>query len=484
MTACLSALPINRFNQSIREMPAHVVGGRKVVVILMYASVCYAGELASTSTALETSISRFMASIPSHGLLPSYSVTQPTKDSTLTQIRWPMCFGKHSAMLGSFCVAGDTDSSDAQQQGLLVEMQAAPGGVVTMFLFGDEDDAYGKFWQDAIANKSCDAMSKYALATLLPDASGRVHGGRQLKGKEAHLWYAVAVDCESRQCPNVSSVNITFMHPGFDGSHQPCSAGSMSLAVLKEAMLEGYSALTVRNVLQVVGVTPLGVSIMYLSMVLMTLLSAALVIRGCSEQDQHQKEMLYSAFFIVTIAAVTYLTMATGNGLLVLRKSGTGLKATWAYSNPLMATEGDSKHPNPLYDAEYAHSPTYPFFWIRDVSAMLTSPIMGLYICQLVGVPRSTSWSLLFTSACMMTCLLSASAITGVSRWTFWALSIAFYMAAALVMSRDVAHLAAKRGKTVLMVLLARSRARALALSPSLSINTKNVCIRFCKIFC
>jgi bacteriorhodopsin len=158
------------------------------------------------------------------------------------------------------------------------------------------------------------------------------------------------------------------------------------------------SALSMRNVLQVVGVTPVGVMIMYLCMSLLVLLSAALVGRGCSEPDTHQKELLYSAFFIAAISAACYLTMATGNGLLVLRKSGTGLKATWAYSNPLMATEGDEKHPNPLYDRAYARAPTYPFFYTRSIQRMLTSPMMVHYICQVVGVPRSTTWSLLFTS--------------------------------------------------------------------------------------
>lgn len=416
------------------------------------------GALASSSQMLGTrgGIGALSAFLPlgSRGPIPSYSVSSPTKDSSLTQIRWPMCFGKHSAMLGSFCVAQqDPDSTEAGKQGLMMEMQSAPGSSpVTLFLFGDEDEAYGKFWTDAIANKSCDAMSKYALATLSPDASGRVQGGRKLQGKEAHLWYAVAVDCETRQCPNVSSVNVTFMHPGSDGSHEACSAGSVSLAVLKEAMAEGWSALSVRNVLQVVGVTPMGVVIMYLCMVLLTLLSGALVMRGCSEPDQKQKELLYSAFFIVAISACCYLTMATGNGLLVLRKSGTGLKATWAYSNPLMATQGDVKHPNPLYDPAYARSPTYPFFYIRYMSALLTSPIMVHYICQVVGVPRSTTWSLLFTSASMVVCFFAAAAITGVSRWTFWAMGICFYLAVAIVMGRDVGDLAAKRGKTVLTV--------------------------------
>jgi len=202
----------------------------------------------------------------------------------------------------------------------MMELQSAPGTLVTLFLFGDEDDAYGRFWTDAIANKSCDAMSKYALATLSPDATGGVRGGRQLKGKESHLWYVVAVDCANRQCPNVSSVNITFNHPGSDGSHQECRAGTMSMAVLKQAMREGWSSLSMRNVLQVVGVGPVGIVIMYLSMSLLGLLSCALVMRGCSEQDQHQKELYFSAFFIATISAACYFTMATGNGLLVLRK--------------------------------------------------------------------------------------------------------------------------------------------------------------------
>ena len=106
----------------------------------------------------------------------------------------------------------------------------------------------------------------------------------------------------------------------------------------------------------------------------------------------------HSAFFIASISAAAYLSMATGNGILVLRKSGTGLKATWGYSNPLIATEGDAKHPNPFYDRAYARAPTYPFFYARYIQRLLTSPMMVHYICQVVGVPRSTTWSLLFTS--------------------------------------------------------------------------------------
>lgn len=118
---------------------------------------------------------------------------------------------------------------------------------------------------------------------------------------------------------------------------------------------------------------------------------------------------------------VCLFVIVSGNGLLVLRKAGTGLKATWAYSNPLMATQGDAKHPNPLYDPEYARSPTYPFFYIRYISALLTSPIMVHYICQVVGVPRSTTWSLLFTSVlAQLTCPLSLIAAPAFWSDTVW----------------------------------------------------------------
>ena len=245
------------------------------------------------------------------GPMPSYAVTQPSRDTTLTKIAWPMCFGKHSAMLGSFCVA-QQDESTATRHELIVDLQAAPGGRVTVFLFGDEEEAYGRFWKDAIANKSCDAMGAYAAAMMQPDASGRVQGARALSGSLAHLWYVVAVDCETRQCPNVSHVDITFRHPGDDGSHQACVQGTMSMSVLKQAMREGWGALSLRNVLDVVGVTPLGVVIMYVSMALLALLAAALLVQGRMAADEAQQERIYVAFFIVALSCATYLVMATG----------------------------------------------------------------------------------------------------------------------------------------------------------------------------
>jgi hypothetical protein len=265
-----------------------------------------------------------MLDFSSGGPMPSYSVTKPTPDTTLSEIRWPMCFGKHSAMLGSFCVPmqDETEAHDKRQSELIVDLQAAPGQQVTLFFFGDEDDAYGRFWKDAIANKSCDSMAQYAAAKLEPDSTGHVQGARALTGKQAHLWYVVAVDCMTRQCPNVSSVDITFKHPGSDGSHSSCAPGTMSLAVLKQAMRESWSALSIRNVLQVVGITQLSVVILYLSMSLLVLLCSALMVQGCSEQDLNQRELIYMAFFVVCISAVSYLSMATGNGLVVLRKSG------------------------------------------------------------------------------------------------------------------------------------------------------------------
>jgi hypothetical protein len=55
---------------------------------------------------------------------------------------------------GSFCVKPqESGSEDAQSYELKIDLQSAPGASVSLFLFGDEDDAYGRFWKDAIANK-------------------------------------------------------------------------------------------------------------------------------------------------------------------------------------------------------------------------------------------------------------------------------------------------------------------------------------------
>jgi hypothetical protein len=156
--------------------------------------------LPRTSSALSVAPQGMFSNIlGAQGPMPSYSVSQPSKDTTLTQIRWPMCFGKHSAMLGrqvdglilmlissslsffaqyasaqssrvdlpakrallhaltsprfgSFCVAPQ-GSGDAHKYELKVDLQSAPGASVSLFLFGDEGDAYGRFWKDAIANK-------------------------------------------------------------------------------------------------------------------------------------------------------------------------------------------------------------------------------------------------------------------------------------------------------------------------------------------
>ena len=57
--------------------------------------------LPRTSSALSVAPQGMFSNIlGAQGPIPSYSVSQPSKDTTLTQIRWPMCFGKHSAMLG------------------------------------------------------------------------------------------------------------------------------------------------------------------------------------------------------------------------------------------------------------------------------------------------------------------------------------------------------------------------------------------------
>ena len=75
-----------------------------LLVLALAAPLASAG-LGSAQHAALTGAPHFGSVAPLFGFalggdrpLPSYTVSQPDPGSTLTQIRWPMCFGKHSAM--------------------------------------------------------------------------------------------------------------------------------------------------------------------------------------------------------------------------------------------------------------------------------------------------------------------------------------------------------------------------------------------------
>ncbi|EKX33118.1 hypothetical protein GUITHDRAFT_148137 [Guillardia theta CCMP2712] len=383
-----------------------------------------------------------------HGFhIPSYSISNTDSEHTDINVKWPVCFGKHSALLGTFCVPG-MDASDAKKDLASISFDVAPGAgrSVTLFLLADEDNAYGKFWTDAVANRSCSSISQYAKAVISPGGDGRVQGSRQLQGQHAHLWYLVAVDCDKRICPNVTSAHLTFYHPGTDGSNELCS-GSLSVAVLKEAMFEGWRSLSFRNLLNVSGVTPVGVIVLYASFVILCACSFYFFFKSRSAPSLVVKDLLQNAFFIMTIAGICYLAMATGNGLLVLRKTGIGISSKWAYSDSLISSPGDKAHPNPLYDEEYALAPTYPLFYVRHLAWLLVSPLLLYQICVVVGCTSVPFQSLMFFSVSRVVCLFVASAVLGGSRWLFWILSIFCYVALVTVLMADVTSLSKRRGK-------------------------------------
>ena len=86
---------------------------------------------------------------------------------------------------------------------------------------------------------------------------------KNIMGKMPHNWYLVAIDCTTRQCPKIDSVNISFYHPNSDGSSDACSGLPASAQALQEALMEGVKAMSLRNILDVAGLSPFGVFCLY-----------------------------------------------------------------------------------------------------------------------------------------------------------------------------------------------------------------------------
>lgn len=125
--------------------------------------------------------------------------------------------------------------------------------------------------------------------------------------------YLVAVDCAKRECPAVVSANITFFHPNSDGSTDSCRALENSAAALKTALVEGLKALSIRNVLGVVGISPFGVFVLYIGFTLMLLSSLLFLIWGIKAESA-RRFMYFNTFFVTSISSMAYLAMATGTG--------------------------------------------------------------------------------------------------------------------------------------------------------------------------
>ena len=98
---CGRLMALSRRHSSAMPLP-FCARSRAVLLLLIF---LLAAPLASAElgSALKTNFGSVSPAFPWLGSdrpLPSYAVSQPEPGSTLTQIRWPMCFGKHSAMLG------------------------------------------------------------------------------------------------------------------------------------------------------------------------------------------------------------------------------------------------------------------------------------------------------------------------------------------------------------------------------------------------
>eukprot|EP00286_Rhodomonas_abbreviata_P009625 CAMPEP_0181334238 /NCGR_PEP_ID=MMETSP1101-20121128/26136_1 /TAXON_ID=46948 /ORGANISM="Rhodomonas abbreviata, Strain Caron Lab Isolate" /LENGTH=457 /DNA_ID=CAMNT_0023444167 /DNA_START=276 /DNA_END=1645 /DNA_ORIENTATION=- len=384
--------------------------------------------------------------------MPSYKRSNPTPQTTLLELRWPLCAGKHTSILGSFCVPPTTPEMEKKPKTMLprlsIDVAAAGEQELTIFLLNDEDDSMTRLKRDSFENKSCSSIAEYAEVVVPPTpGSNKVSTSRSLTGSQAHMWFVVAVDCKTRVCPNVTSANITFFHPNSDGSREVCTSDAISLEVMRAAMVEGWQALSIRNVLNISGVTPLGVVVLYLIFSLATIASILLAVKSKGEADLSKRELLHAAFYLSTILAICYLTMATGNGLAVLRKVGSG-SSKWAYSNAVMATPGDHKHPNPFYDEAYARARTYPFFYARQVEWLLTSWISLHFLSDVVGAPPASRQAVLFCATLRVLCDFAATSVTGGARWVFWVLECLFLLACILELNA-FKHLAMRRSKHV-----------------------------------
>ena len=124
-------------------------------------------------------------------------------------------------------------------------------------------------------------------------------------------------------CPEILAANLTFFHPNSDGSADACSGLPQPALALKEALVEGWHALSVDNLLHVAGLSPFGVAVLYIEFTAMLLMSLLFLLWG-ARADSSRRFFFWNTLFVTSISCMCYLAMATGNGILVLRCAGAG----------------------------------------------------------------------------------------------------------------------------------------------------------------
>jgi hypothetical protein len=83
----------------------------------------------------------------------------------------------------------------------------------------------------------------------------------------------------------------------------------------------------------------------------------------------------------------------------------------------MMVWPGDEAHPNPMYDANYAHAKTYPIFYARYFMLLIVQPLILLDLFLVTGVGFSTKSFMWFSNSMMLLCWLAGAFVTHASRW-------------------------------------------------------------------
>ena len=272
---------------------------------------------------------------PGLGPAPEVTVTHPTLHESQRTVKWPVCIFNRAALLGTFCVDATTQQMERDPANLLPRLsfnvEPQKPSTATVFLLNDNDGAFQRAFPFAGAgNRSagCEAVMEAATATIFASAdTGRITGTRALRGTQPTKWYAVAVDCSHPEptCPNITEAVITTFHPDSDAEPESCrfsEQGALGSLLQMRDLLSEVASMPWPNPLDVIGVGPFGVAMLYTACVAMGACAVLFAMLSRVEHDELKKQVHLRSAFAVTTMGLCYLAMATGNGLVILRKTG------------------------------------------------------------------------------------------------------------------------------------------------------------------
>ena len=364
------------------------------------------------------------------GPLPEVVVTHPSQHTSIKTVKWPACIFNRAALLGSFCV--DPTSAYMEKDPanrlprLSFRVEPQKPDKATVFLLNSADGAFQRAFPYAGSNMSagCEAVMEAATETIFAETdTGLVIGSRALRGTKPTRWSAVAVDCTHPQprCPNITEAVITLYHPNTDSEPDSCrfsEQGALGSLLAMKSLLSETWTLKWPNPLDVIGVGPFGVAMLYTGCVVMLSCGTLFFWVSRKEAAEEKKQVHLRSSFAAIWMGLCYLAMATGNGLLVLRRVNT----RWMYSDSLMALALGS----PVdFDQRGAHvrsdaMDTYPLFYVRYVGLMLSTPFLLHNLCVLVSLGRPACMLAHYLNAAVWAFLATGAAIQAPSKWVFW----------------------------------------------------------------